>query len=46
LTSSVFLSKEVAGGFTGVYFGLYATGRETEVLNKAYFDWFRYEILE
>lgn len=39
------LSKEVAGGFTGVFFGLYATGRGKEPVNKAYFDWFIYEIL-
>lgn len=40
-----FLSTEVAGGFTGVYFGLYATGRELKLTNKAYFDWFKYEVL-
>jgi xylan 1,4-beta-xylosidase len=31
-----YLSKEVADGFTGVYFGMYATG------SPAYFDWFDY----
>lgn len=39
-----FLSSEVAGGFTGVYFGLYATGREQKQKNKAYFDWFKYTL--
>lgn len=32
-----YLSTEVAGGFTGVYFGLYARGSQ-----PAYFDWFDY----
>lgn len=37
-----YLSKEVAGGFTGVMIGLYASsnGKPTEA--KAYFDWFEY----
>lgn len=39
-----FLSKEVAGGFTGVYFGLYATGNGKESANDASFDWFKYSI--
>ncbi len=37
------LSSEVAGGFTGVYFGLYATGGGQESSNTAAFDWFDYE---
>lgn len=38
-----YVSSEVAGGFTGVYFGMYnqsATG------TKAYFDWFKYAVKE
>ncbi|WP_337101166.1 glycoside hydrolase family 43 protein [Paenibacillus sp. YIM B09110] len=35
-----FVSTEVAGGFTGVFFGLYNQSLET----TAYFDWFRYSI--
>jgi alpha-N-arabinofuranosidase len=37
-----YLSSEVAGGFTGVYFGLYATG-EGKPAAPAAFDWFEYE---
>lgn len=36
---SKFLSTEFAGGFTGVYIGLYATGTP----RSADFDWFEYE---
>ncbi|MEH7073436.1 glycoside hydrolase family 43 protein [Neobacillus drentensis] len=36
------LSTEVAGGFTGVYFGLYATGTRQKTSAPAYFDWFEY----
>jgi xylan 1,4-beta-xylosidase len=36
------LSTEVAGGFTGVYFGLYATGNGEPCSVPAYFDWFEY----
>lgn len=39
------LSTEVAGGFTGVYFGLYATGNGNGRCAPAYFDWFRYEVI-
>lgn len=39
-----FLSKEVAGGFTGVYFGLYATGNGKPSTTDAFFDWFNYSI--
>ncbi|SFE66655.1 alpha-N-arabinofuranosidase [Paenibacillus algorifonticola] len=38
------LSKEVAGGFTGVYTGLYATGNGKNSTVPAYFDWFKYEV--
>jgi alpha-N-arabinofuranosidase len=38
------LSTEVAGGFTGVYFGLYATGNGRNSSTPAYFDWFEYYI--
>ncbi|MBW4079950.1 glycoside hydrolase family 43 protein [Paenibacillus sp. S150] len=34
------LSSEVAGGFTGIYFGLYATGNG----GPACFDWFDYVV--
>lgn len=39
------LSSEVAGGFTGVYFGLYATGTGHRSTAPADFDWFDYEPL-
>ncbi len=39
-----YLSSEVAGGFTGVYFGLYATGNGKKSNVPADFDWFKYEI--
>jgi alpha-N-arabinofuranosidase len=38
------LSTEVAGGFTGVYFGLYAAGNGHKKSTPAYFDWFDYSI--
>jgi alpha-N-arabinofuranosidase len=38
-----YLSSEVAGGFTGVYFGLYATGNGQPVSAPAQFDWWDYE---
>jgi len=37
-----YLSTEVAGGFTGVYFALYATGNGIPCQQPADFDWFRY----
>jgi beta-xylosidase len=37
------LSSEVAGGFTGVYFGLYATGNGRPASAPAHFDWFDVE---
>jgi xylan 1,4-beta-xylosidase len=36
------LSTEVAGGYTGVYFGMYATGHGRACTHPAYFDWFQY----
>jgi alpha-N-arabinofuranosidase len=38
-----YLSSEVAGGFTGVYVGLYATGNGQPSSAAARFDWFDYE---
>ena len=40
---TAFLATEVAGGFTGVYFGLYATGNGTPSTVPADFDWFVYQ---
>jgi xylan 1,4-beta-xylosidase len=37
-----YLSSEVAGGFTGVYFGLYTFKTGSEKANHAYFDWAEY----
>jgi len=37
-----FLSTEVAGGFTGAYFGMYATGNGAPCERPADFDWFDY----
>jgi alpha-N-arabinofuranosidase len=41
--NSYFLSSETAGGFTGVYIGLFATGNGEKTAAKAYFDWFDYQ---
>ncbi len=38
-----YLSTEVAGGFTGVYVGMYATGNGQRCVGPAAFDWFEYE---
>ncbi|MFD2966308.1 glycoside hydrolase family 43 protein [Sphingobacterium bambusae] len=38
-----YLSTEVAGGFTGVMIGLYASSLSESSNAKAYFDWFLYE---
>lgn len=38
-----YLSTEVAGGFTGVFLGMYATGNGQETITPAYFDWFEYQ---
>jgi xylan 1,4-beta-xylosidase len=37
-----YLSTEVAGGFTGVYLAMYATGNGAPCKHPAYFDWFDY----
>ncbi|MCU6798163.1 glycoside hydrolase family 43 protein [Paenibacillus sp. WQ 127069] len=39
-----YLSTEVAGGYTGVYFGMYATGNGKDFQYPAYFDYFDYQI--
>jgi len=39
---SKFLSSETAGGFTGVYVGLYATGNGKASTSFADYDWFEY----
>ncbi|MCX7699194.1 MAG: glycoside hydrolase family 43 protein, partial [Candidatus Goldbacteria bacterium] len=39
-----YLSSEIAGGFTGVYFAMYATGNGKPCKNPADFDWFEYLI--
>lgn len=39
---SKYLSSEVAGGFTGVYLGMFATGNGKACGQPAYFDWFDY----
>ncbi|HEV8244975.1 MAG TPA: family 43 glycosylhydrolase, partial [Polyangiaceae bacterium] len=38
-----YLSKEVTGGFMGVYLALYATGNGQASKTRAHFDWFNYE---
>lgn len=37
-----YLATEVAGGFTGIYFALYATGNGKQATAPADFDWFEY----
>jgi xylan 1,4-beta-xylosidase len=37
-----YLATEVAGGFTGVYFALYATANGAKATAPADFDWFEY----
>lgn len=37
-----YVSTEVAGGFTGVYIGLYASGNGQASQSTAYVDWFDY----
>jgi len=44
--NSKFLSSETAGGFTGVYVGLYATGNGKSSTSKADYDWFEYKVNE
>jgi alpha-N-arabinofuranosidase len=41
---SRYLSSEVAGGFTGVYLGMFASGNGKNSVSPAYFDWFEYII--
>ncbi len=41
-----YLSTEVAGGFTGVYLAMYASGNGTACSGPADFDWFDYRELE
>lgn len=38
-----FLSREVAGGYTGTIIGLYVSSNGNEVKNHADFDWFEYQ---
>lgn len=40
---SRYLATEVAGGFTGVFFGLYASGNGRPSVSRADVDWFDYE---
>jgi alpha-N-arabinofuranosidase len=37
-----YLSSEVAGGFTGVYLGMFASGNGKTSVTPAIFDWFEY----
>jgi len=39
-----YFSTQVAGGYTGVYFGLYATAHGVPGTAKASFDWFEYRV--
>jgi xylan 1,4-beta-xylosidase len=41
-----YLSTEVAGGFTGVYLAMYASGNGKPCLGPADFDWFEYAASE
>jgi Beta-xylosidase len=43
---TAFLTKEVAGGFAGAYFALYATGNGRKASTPAYYDYADYRILE
>ena len=40
------LSSETAGGFTGVYIGLFASANGYKTSAKAYFNWFEYKPLK
>jgi xylan 1,4-beta-xylosidase len=40
------LATEVAGGFTGVFIAMYATGNGARSSSPAHFDWFDYEVVE
>jgi len=37
------LATEVAGGFTGVFIAMYATGNGANSISPAHYDWFDYE---
>jgi len=37
------ISTETAGGFTGIYLGLFATGNGSKCNSPAVFDWFEYK---
>jgi alpha-N-arabinofuranosidase len=39
-----YLSKEVTGAMTGVFFALYASGHGRTATAPAYFEWFDYRI--
>jgi xylan 1,4-beta-xylosidase len=39
-----YLAPEVAGGFTGVYFALYASGNGGGTTVPAFFQWFDYRV--
>ncbi|WP_067625702.1 glycoside hydrolase family 43 protein [Alicyclobacillus acidiphilus] len=39
-----YLSTEVAGGFTGTFFALYATGNGRRSTTPAHFDWVEYSV--
>jgi alpha-N-arabinofuranosidase len=41
-----YLSTEVAGGFTGVMIGMYASSNGKPTASKAYYDWFDYQTEE
>lgn len=41
-----YLSTEVAGGFTGVFFGMYASGNGKQASAPACFDWFELKAAE
>ena len=41
-----YLSSEVAGGFTGVYFALYTSGNGRASTTPACYDWYEYRNLE
>ncbi|MCM3626106.1 glycoside hydrolase family 43 protein [Paenibacillus glycanilyticus] len=40
------LATEIAGGFTGVFIAIYATGNGVRSTSPAYFDWFDYQATE
>lgn len=39
---TAFLSTQIAGGFTGIYFAMYATGNGKASTTPAHFDYFKY----